>query len=175
MEFNLQLSIQILERTPQVLSVLLENLSEGWIHNNEGQDTWSPYDIIGHLIHGEQTDWIPRAKIILAQDPSNLTFTPFDRFAQFEESKGKTIDDLLATFANLRKQNIEELEALNISQSQFKLKGMHPELGEVTLAQLLATWVTHDLGHINQIARVMGKNYKDQVGPWTQYIKILRE
>ncbi|MTI22819.1 DinB family protein [Fulvivirga sp. RKSG066] len=173
MEFNLKSSIEILERTPVVLNSLLQNLSSQWVHENEGADTWSPYDIVGHLIHGEKTDWIPRTKLILAQ--KDEAFVPFDRFAQFENSKGKSLRELLAEFEKLRAANIKELRALNISEDQLDLKGTHPALGEVTLKNLLSTWVVHDLNHINQTSRVMAKNYKSEVGPWVEYLGVLNK
>ena len=151
MAFNLHASIEILEQTPQTLTCLLSNLSDGWIRSNEGPDTWSPYDVVGHLIHGEQTDWIQRMDIILG-DAEDKTFKPFDRFAQFENSKGKTLSALLEEFAGLRRKNLDYLRSLDLSEDQFQRKGMHPELGVVTLEQLLATWVTHDLGHIAPVS-----------------------
>lgn len=174
MEFNLEKAILILERTPNVLKALLADLPEDWTHKNEGENTWSPFDVLGHLVHGEKTDWIERTHIILKND-LNLTFTPFDRFAQFEDSKGKTINDLLTEFESLRHANLNILSNLEISEANFELIGNHPNLGKVTLKQLLATWVTHDLGHIAQITRVMAKQYKSQVGPWVQYIGILNK
>jgi len=174
MEYELKMGLEILEQTPRTLNSFLENLSEEWTTCNEGEDTWSAFDILGHLIHGEKTDWIERLKIIL-NDSGNKTFKSFDRFAQFEASKGKTMSLLLANFAALRQQNIDYLNSLNLSEIQLQKRGIHPELGEVTLKQLLACWVTHDLGHIAQIARVLAKQYKTQVGPWTAYIPILEK
>jgi len=174
MEYDLKLAVEILTQTPSTLQSYLGNLSDVWITCNEGEATWNAFDILGHLIHGEKTDWIERLNIIL-NDEENKTFQPFDRFAQFEASKGKTISKLLANFETLRKQNLTYLNTLNLSEAQLQLKGNHPELGEVTLKQLLACWVTHDLGHIAQIARVMAKQYKSQVGPWTAYIPILNK
>lgn len=174
MEFNLKTTFEILERTPQILNTLLSGLSEHWIFSNEGNDTWSAFDIVGHLLHGEKTDWIARLKIILSEG-SNKTFEPFDRFAQFQNSKGKPLSELLHEFSRIRQQNISYLKSLNISDKQLGFKGIHPALGEVTLRELLATWVTHDLGHIAQIARVMAKQYKDEVGPWEAYIPILNK
>ena len=172
MTFELHKAILILERTPSVLNALLKALPEEWTHENEGDNTWSPYDVLGHLIHGEITDWITRTKIILSDD-ANKTYRHFDRFAQFENSKDKSINQLLIEFEELRHENLETLKSLNISREDLLLEGTHPELGVVTLEHLLATWVTHDLGHIAQIARVMAKQYKANVGPWTQYISIL--
>ncbi len=162
----------MLERTPEILRLWLQGLHDDWIYNDEGGESWSPYDVVGHLIHGEKTDWIQRLDIILG-DQENKTFTPFDRFAQFEESEGKTLDNLLDEFASLRSANLEVLRSLNITEDQFSLTATHPSLGVVTLSELLATWVTHDLSHLGQIARVMAKQHKDQVGPWVQYIGIL--
>ena len=174
MQFNLEQSIEILERTPIVLKQLLDNLSNAWIYQNEGQDSWSPFDILGHLIHGEKTDWITRLKLILDHDELKM-FTPFDRFAQFEASKGKTLKQLLLEFTELRKENLEYLKSIHLTQEHFNKKAIHPELGEVTLKNLLATWVTHDLGHMAQITRVMAKQYKEEVGPWEAYIPILNK
>lgn len=174
MNFSLEKSIEILERTPNVLSAMLHNISDGWTSNNEGGDTWSVYDILGHLIHGEKTDWIPRAEIILS-GREDKTFTPFDRFAQFEESMGKTLRQLLDEFSTLRQNNIEQLRAKNITDDDLRKTGMHPALGDVTLSQLLATWTAHDLNHTVQICRVMAKQYKDEVGPWVDYLRILQQ
>lgn len=174
MEFNLQSGIEILERTPTVLDSLLRDLPKDWTHNNEGENTWSPFDVVGHLLHGEKTDWIERTNIILKND-LNIAFTPFNRFAQFEDSKGKTINNLLDEFAELRKTNLEILKNLDVSERNFEHIGRHPNLGKVTLKQLLASWVAHDLGHIAQITRVMAKQYKDEVGPWKQYMGVLNK
>ena len=173
MEFQLQQSIEILERTPKTLRSLLEGLSDPWLLNNEGPETFSPFDVVGHLIHGEETDWIPRTKIILEHGESR-PFTPFDRFAFYETSKGKSLSELLATFQKLREQNVQALKGLKLTPEQLGLKGTHPELGQVTLRQLLATWATHDLGHLGQIARVMAKQYGSEVGPWKEFISILK-
>ena len=173
MNFTLEKSIQILERTPNVLDAMLRNISADWTLHNEGGESWSVYDIIGHLIHGEKTDWIPRAKIILSEKPSKK-FEKYDRFAQFEESKGKSLSQLLNEFKILRGKNIEILRSLNITGKDLQAKGIHPAFGEVTLSQLLSTWVVHDLNHISQISRVMAKQYKQDVGPWTEYLKILQ-
>ena len=173
MEFQLQQSIEILERTPKTLRSLLEGISDPWHLNNEGPETFSPFDVVGHLIHGEETDWIPRTKIILEHRESR-PFTPFDRFAFYEKSKGKSLTELLATFEKLREQNVEVLKGLNLTAERLDLKGTHPELGQVTLRQLLATWATHDLGHLGQIVRVMAKQYGSEVGPWKEFISILK-
>ena len=172
MKYTIDKALEILENTPNVINSLLNNLSDEWLFCNEGPETWNPFDIVGHLIHGEKTDWIPRLNIILSASESK-TFKPFDRFAQFEDSKEKSINELLGTFLDLRQQNLNYLKSLNISESQFNLKAKHPELGEVSLKELLACWVTHDLGHIAQMSRVMAKQYKNEVGPWTKYISIL--
>lgn len=172
MDFDLEQGTAILERTPRTLRAMLDGLSPAWTDATEGPDTWSPYDNVGHLIHGERTDWIPRAQIVLAQGP-NRRFTPYDRFAQFRESRGKTLADLLDTFAQLRSENLRTLEGWRLTDAQLALEGEHPELGPVTLAQLLGAWVVHDLGHVAQIARVMAKQYRDQVGPWPAYLPIL--
>ena len=174
MEFDLDKSIQILENTPMVLISLLGDLPDEWTMANEGDNTWSPFDILGHLVHGEKTDWMTRTKLILS-DASNKTFDSFDRFAQIEDSKGKTILQLLSEFAELRSSNIAQLRELNIQREQFELKATHLELGEVNLKQLLSTWVVHDLGHINQITRVMSKQYASEVGPWTEFIGVLNK
>ena len=172
MDFNLKKSIEILERTPLVLEIMLKGIDNEWIVNNEGVDTWSPYDVVGHLIHGEKTDWIPRLEIILSDDDDN-TFEPFDRFAQFEEDGVKTLNELLAEFRNLREMNIQILKSKFIKHDDYSKTGIHPAFGEVTLGQLLATWTVHDLNHIAQITRVMAKQYTEAVGPWIQYLRIL--
>ena len=172
MEFNLADGIAILERTPNTMRALLSGLESQWIDGDEGPDTWSPYVIVGHLNHGERTDWIPRARIILEQG-TNRPFTPFDRFAQFEESKGKSLATLLDEFDELRAKNLGILNEWKLTDEQLALEGQHPELGKVTLRQLLATWVGHDLGHIAQTARVMAKQYRDAVGPWREYLPVM--
>ncbi|MGI8581687.1 MAG: DinB family protein [Chitinophagaceae bacterium] len=172
MEFNLNKTIEVLERTPQILNELLSGLSDDWTINNEGDDTWSPYDIIGHLIHGEQTDWMNRVDVILNND--NKNFIPFDRFAQFKHSKGKNLQQLLSEFKELRKNNLQKLKSFNLADNDFNKTGIHPEFKEVTLGQLLATWTVHDLTHISQIARVMAKQYKEAIGPWIKYFRMLQ-
>ena len=174
MQFELVQAIEILERTPATLNSLLRDLSEQWLVQNEGPDTWSPYDVLGHLIHGDETDWIPRAKMIL-EHGEGRTFEPFDRVAMFEESKGKSIVELLDTFAQLRGENVRELRSMNLTSELLDKRGRHPELGVVTLRQLLSTWVVHDLGHIRQVVRVMSKQYGEAVGPWKAYLSILGE
>ena len=172
-EFKLQDAVTILERTPVSLKAMLEGLPEIWTRATEGEGTWSPYDVIGHLIHGERTDWIPRVQHILAGDPG--PFLPFDRTAMLTESEGKELCELLETFADLRKENLATLKAMNLTDSDFDRRGLHPELGEVTLRQLLATWVVHDLDHVGQIARAMAKAYTNATGPWIDYLSILRD
>lgn len=173
MNFSLSKSIEILERTPEVLIVMLNGLSGEWTENNEGSDSWNVYDIVGHLIHGELTDWIPRMEIILS-DNLIKTFSPFDRFAQFENSKGKNLNQLLVEFKELRLENIKTIKSKQLSDQDLKLKGIHPAFGEVNLSQLIATWTVHDLNHIAQISRVMAKQYTIEVGPWIEYLKILK-
>jgi hypothetical protein len=170
--FALEEALPVLSRTPAVLRSLLADLPESWSRATEGPDTWSPFDIVGHLIHGERTDWIPRTEILLTHGETR-PFTPFDRFAQFEASRGKTLHELLDTFAELRAANLMRLESLGLSAEDLDRRGRHPELGPVTLAELLATWVAHDLSHIAQIARVMGRQYTDDVGPWRAYLPML--
>lgn len=172
MEFQLEEAIAILRRTPETLSVLLKDLPEAWVTANEGGDSWSPYDVIGHLIHGEETDWVPRARILLEHGEAQA-FTPFDRFAQFEKSRGKSLGELLEEFAGLRRQNLTALAELHLRPEQMSLRGTHPELGSVTLSELLATWIAHDLSHVAQILRVMCRQYGEAVGPWKQYLPLV--
>ncbi|MEQ8523154.1 DinB family protein [Gracilimonas sp.] len=173
MKFNLEHSIEILQRTPAILNEMLSNLPSEWTSANEGPNIWSPFDVVGHLIHGEKTDWIPRMKIILSSQ-TDKTFQPFDRFAQFEESKGKSLEQLLEEFKNLRNANIEQLKNQKLGSGDFEKKGFHPDFGEVNLSQLLSSWVVHDLNHIAQISRVMANRYKSEVGPWVNYLGILK-
>jgi hypothetical protein len=170
--FAFEDALPLLTRTPAVLRSLLADLPESWTRATEGPDTWSPFDIVGHLIHGERTDWIARTEILLAYGETR-PFTPFDRFAQFEASRGKTLQELLDTFAELRAANLIRLRALELAPEDLGRQGRHPELGPVTLGELLATWVAHDLSHIAQIARVMGRQYADAVGPWRAYLPML--
>lgn len=172
MDFELTKAMEVLGRTPATLKYLLGALNDDWLLQNEGPKTWSPFDVVGHLIHGEETDWIPRARIIL-EEGENRQFEPFDRFAMFEKSKGKSIEDLLDAFARLRKDNLQQLRAMNLTPEMLEKRGRHPALGVVTLKQLLATWVVHDLNHIGQIVRVMAKQYQNEVGPWREYLSIL--
>ena len=170
--FDLADAIQVLERTPATFRALLAGLPDGWTAPNEGSDTFSAFDNLGHLAHGERTDWIPRARIILEHGRAR-PFEPFDRFAQAHESRGKSIGDLLDELATLRAQNLETLRGWRLTARELALEGEHPALGRVTLAQLLATWVVHDLGHLAQTSRVMAKQYRDEVGPWRAYLPIL--
>jgi DinB superfamily len=172
MEFELSNAIAVLERTPDTFRTLLAGLPAVWTDSNEGGDSWSPFVIMGHLVHGERTDWISRAELVLAQGP-HLHFTPYDRFAQFEDSRGKSLTMLLDEFAQLRSLNVATLRRWNLSAAQLNLQGEHPQFGAVTLRQLLATWVAHDLGHIAQTTRVMAKQYRDAVGPWRAYLPVL--
>jgi uncharacterized damage-inducible protein DinB len=170
---DLKDAVAVLARTPASLTALLEGLPETWVNATEGGETWSPYDVVGHLIHGERTDWIPRARHILAGE--SRPFDEFDRTAQFEESRGRSLGELLSTFAEARRENVAALAAMNLTEEDMSRKGLHPELGEVTLGQLLATWVVHDLDHVGQVARVMAKAYAGAVGPWGAYLSILRD
>jgi hypothetical protein len=170
--FTMDEAVAILERTPATLDALLRGLPEDWISANEGGDSWSPFDVIGHLIHGERTDWVPRARIIMEHGESR-PFVKFDRFAQFEESKGRTLASLLDDFAALRREGLRELGALHLTNADLDRRGRHPELGIVTLRQLLSTWVAHDLDHVVQISRVLARQYSDEVGPWRAYLRII--
>ena len=172
MDFDLTSGIAILERTPRTLRALLDGLGPAWTDGIEGPETWSPYVIVGHLIHGERADWIPRARLILAQG-AERRFTPYDRFAQFRESEGKSLAQLLDEFERLRAENLTTLAAWRLGDAELALEGEHPAFGPVTLRQLLATWVGHDLGHIAQTARVMARQYREAVGPWRAYLPVM--
>ena len=174
MNFSIRKSIEILHRTPEVLIQLTKNLSPDWTLHNEGGETWSVFDVIGHLIHGEKTDWMARIETILSEEESRV-FKSFDRFAQFEESRGKTLDQLLQEFKSVREINIKKLGGFNLKESDYTKTGTHPKFGTVTLSQLISTWTVHDLDHISQISRVMAKQYKEATGPWIEYLKILRQ
>jgi hypothetical protein len=173
MKFKLRQATEILSQTPFTLQRMLEGLSDDWTASSTDRDSWGVFDVIGHLIHGEETDWIPRAELILAQG-ENRTFVPFDRVAQFESAKDKLLGDLLTEFGYLRNTNLERLARMELTEESLTLKGNHPELGEVTLEQLLATWVVHDLNHIAQIAKVLAKKYEIGVGPWKEYLSVLK-
>jgi hypothetical protein len=170
--FVMDEAVALLARTPATLDALLRGLPDSWIAAHEGGDTWSPFDVIGHLIHGERTDWVPRAKIILEHGDARA-FDSFDRFAQFAASEGRTLASLLDELATLRRDNLRELAALGITNADLDRRGRHPELGAVTLGQLLATWVAHDLDHVVQISRVLARQYADEVGPWRAYLRII--
>lgn len=172
MGFDLPAATAVLERTPHTLHSMLAGLPDSWIRATEGPETWSPFDIVGHLIQGDRADWIPRAQLILDQGP-NRRFTPFDRTAMFRESDGKSLAQLLDEFAHLRTASLTTLAGWRLTDAQLALEGEHPAFGRVTLRQLLATWVTHDLGHIAQIARVMAKQYREAIGPWRAYLPIV--
>lgn len=172
--FSLEEAIPILTCTPRTLDAMLRGLPDPWLRCNEGADTFSPFDVVGHLIHGEKTDWIPRARRIL-DDGEAKAFDPFDRFAQLRDTKGRPLADLLDEFAILRRKSLDELAALKLGEKELDRRGRHPELGAVTLRQLLATWVAHDLDHVQQIARVMAKRYAPECGPWAAYLRVVRE
>jgi hypothetical protein len=173
MDHNLDHTVAFLSRTPAALNALLRDLPEPWTSTNEGEKTWSAFDIVGHLIHGERTDWMPRARCILESGEARA-FDPFDRFAQKRDSQGKSLPQLLDEFARLRAENLRDLRALNLQPSDFGRRGRHPALGSVTLSELLATWAVHDLTHLHQITRVMAHQYRDIVGPWDAYLGVLR-
>lgn len=173
MNFDMDRAMEVLSRTPAVLRAMLGGLNRAWTHSNYGEDTFSPFDVVGHLITGEKTDWMVRARLILEHGPAR-PFDKYDRYAQFEASRGCSMDDLLDEFERLRRANLEALRKLNLSPAQLALRGTHNVLGEVTLEQLLATWVAHDLNHVAQIARCMATQYADAVGPWKQFMGIFR-
>jgi len=169
---KLKVLINLLKRTPKIISELVGAIPDSLINSNEGVNTWSPYDVVGHLIHGEKTDWIPRTKNILEFGDSK-PFVPFDRFAQEKDSAGKSIEDLLKEFTELRLKNVTELEQMNLKDEDFNKTGVHPEFGTVMLSQLLTTWAVHDLNHISQISRVTAHQFDAEVGPWKNYLRIL--
>jgi hypothetical protein len=170
--FVMEEALAILARTPATLDALLRGLPDGWTAAHEGGSTWSPFDVIGHLIHGERTDWLPRARIILEHGDAR-PFDKFDRLAQFAAAEGRTLASLLDEFAALRQHNLHELALLRLEDADLDRRGRHPELGVVTLRQLLATWVAHDLDHVVQISRALARQYSDQVGPWRAYLRII--
>jgi hypothetical protein len=172
-EFSLPEATAVLARTPATLDALLRGLPDTWVHSNEGKDTWSPFDIVGHLIVGERTDWVPRMRIILENGEAR-PFDRFDRFAQSKISQGKSLEQLLDDFASLRSENLAALQALNLQPEDLTRRGTHPALGVVTLSQLLATWTAHDLTHLHQLSRVMAHQYRDAVGPWITYLGVLQ-
>lgn len=172
MGFDLQQTIALLSRTPSSLNALLRDLPEAWTLQNEGAKSWTPFDIVGHLIHGERTDWMPRARIIL-QYGETRAFDAFDRLAQERESEGRSLRELLDEFARLRAENLDALRELNLQTTDFDRRGRHPALGSVTLAQLLSTWAVHDLTHLHQLSRVLAYQYRELVGPWSTYLGVL--
>jgi hypothetical protein len=172
-EFNLDETVAVLARTPATLDALLRGLPESWVRSNEGKDTWSAFDIVGHLIVGERNDWMPRARIILESGEAR-PFDPFDRLAQSRESQNKSLEQLLDDFSRLRRENLAALQTLNLQPEDLSRRGRHPALGVVTLQQLLATWAVHDLTHVHQLSRVMAHQYRDAVGPWSAYLGVLQ-
>jgi len=172
MEFDLTNGRLVLERTPATLRALLRGLPDAWTRSNDGPSTWSPHEVIAHLINGERTDWIPRARLILAGDPT-ATFVPFEREGFFVEGRAQSLSDLLDLFASLRAENLAALDAMRIGQRELDLTARHPGLGTVTMRQLLAAWVVHDLGHIVQVSRTLARQLRDDVGPWTAYLGVL--
>ena len=173
MPHDLQHTIALLTRTPAALNALLRDLPDEWTRSNEGNGTWSPLEIVGHLIHGERADWIPRARMIL-QSGETRTFEPFDRLGQTREIQGKSLSQLLDEFVRLRSANVDQLRAFNLKPKDLDRRGRHPAFGAVTLSQLLATWVTHDLTHLHQISRVMAHQCREAVGPWSVYLGVLQ-
>jgi len=173
MTFDLDQAMEILERTPRVLRAMLAGLTDGWVHGNYGENTFSPFDVVGHLLTGEMTDWIPRVKLILEHGPAK-PFAKYDRYAQFEDSPNKSLAQLLDEFERARAANVAALRELRITPPQLAKRGRHPALGEVTLENLLATWAAHDLNHVAQIAKAMATQYEEAVGPWREYLGILR-
>jgi len=173
MEHNLENTISVLRRTPATLDMLLRDLPEMWTLRNEGGNTMSAFDVVGHLIHGELTDWMPRARMILQSGETKM-FEPFDRWAQVRESQGKSLGKLLDEFADLRARNLAELRALKLQPEDLMRRGRHPALGEVTLSELLTTWAAHDLTHLHQISRVMAHQYREVVGPWSKFLGVLQ-
>ncbi|AJO16342.1 MAG: DinB family protein [Bacillus sp. (in: Bacteria)] len=174
MNFQLEEAIEILERTPQTLSQLLTGLSSPWISCNEGEDTWNAFDVVGHLIEGEKNNWLPRIKLIVTEGATE-PFPPFDRFSQLNQNDGKTMEQLLNEFADIRRANLKTLQQIIDPETDFEQTGMHPEFGIVKLREQISTWVAHDLTHISQIARVLAKRYQDDVGPWRAYLRILAD
>jgi len=172
-EQNLQHTISLLTRTPAALDALLRDLPDTWTFHNEGENTWSAFDVVGHLIHGERTDWMVRTKVIL-QFGESQPFERFDRWAQVRESQGKSLGQLLDEFARLRSENLDELRALNLRPEDLERRGRHPVLGIVTLSQLMATWAAHDLTHLHQISRIMAHQYREAVGPWTAFLGVMQ-
>jgi len=174
MDFNVDASIDVLRRTPSTLQALLGDLADPWIRGNEGADTFSPFDVVGHLIDGEETDWMTRARIILDRGP-DPRFEPYDRFRHRARNVNRSMASLLQEFAQLRAWNLEEMRGWRLTPLDLELRGIHPSFGPVTLRQLLAAWVVHDLGHIAQVVRVMSKQYREAVGPWVPFLPVLTD
>jgi hypothetical protein len=174
LNFDLAHAIAVLRRTPAVIAALLADIDTSWARANEGPETFSPFDVVGHLIEGEHTDWIVRAEIIRRGDPTE-TFAPYDRFGHWEKNKQRTLSSLLEEFAVLRRRNVDTLQSWNLTEAELALTATHPRLGVVSLRQLLSTWVVHDLGHIAQVTRVMAKHYKDDIGPWSAFLPIVSD
>jgi hypothetical protein len=173
MDHRLQDTLSLLARTPATLNTLLRDLPETWTHRNEGENTWSTFDVVGHLVNGERTDWVPRVKMVL-EFGETQTFTPFDRWGHAQEIQGKSLGQLLDEFARLRSENLTELRALNLRPEDLDRRGKHPALGFVALSQLLATWAAHDLTHLHQISRILAHQYRESVGPWSAYLGVLQ-
>jgi hypothetical protein len=172
MEHDLHNTLSLLTRTPAALNALLRDLPEVWTLRNEGENTWNAFDVVGHLIHAERTNWLPRVRMVLQLGEAQ-TFGPFDRWGMVRETEGKSLEQLLDEFAHLRAENLDQLRALNLQEADLVRHGRHPALGVVTLSELLATWVTHDLTHLHQISRVMAHQYREAVGPWSAYLGVL--
>lgn len=173
MKHDLTQTMSLLTRTPAALNALVRGLPESWTQRNEGENTWTVFEVIGHLVHGERTDWMSRARMILEFGESR-TFEPFDRYAQARESVGKSLEQLLDEFSRLRSENLEEVRLLNLSKEDFALRGQHPALGSVTLSELLAAWTVHDMTHLHQISRILAHQYREAVGPWSKYLGVLQ-
>lgn len=172
MPFVLGEAMEVLSRTPAVLTAMLAGLSQPWVRNNYGENTFSPFDVVGHLIHGERTDWMPRARMILEHGEARA-FEPFDRYAMYQASVGCSLEELLTTFDRLRNESLAELRAMKLDETRLDCRGTHPALGTVTLRELLATWVVHDLNHVHQVAKSMAHQYRGSVGAWRAYLSIL--
>jgi DinB superfamily len=171
-EHNLQNTISLLTRTAAALNALLRDLPEAWTLRNEGENTWNAFDVVAHLIHGERTDWMPRARMVLKFGETQA-FAPFDRWGHIRESQGKSLAQLLDEFGRLRSESLSELRTLNLQPEDLARRGRHPALGAVTLSELLATWAAHDLTHLHQISRIMANQYREAVGPWRAYLGVL--
>jgi hypothetical protein len=172
-KFSMAEAMALLTRTPAALNALLRGLPDIWTHRNEGTDSWSAFDIVGHLNFAERADWMPRVRTILEHGETR-PFDPFDRFAQMRESQGKSLEQLLDDFTGLRSESLAALQALNLQSADLARRGKHPALGSVTLSELLATWAVHDLTHLHQLSRVMAYQYRDAVGPWSAFLGVLK-